>query len=1393
MSGGAQPRTARRQGEAHGPHEPATGQGGLHDSRADRAHLAHDDTDAPARGPRDTDIAIVGMAVRFPGADDLDAFRANLRAGHDGVRTMPAARAAATGLDPAADYLPMGYLDDIHTFDHAFFGLTRHEAGLIDPQHRLALTLAHQAIEDAGQSTQELRGRSTAVVFSAASSGYGKRLDLSDVVGSLGNAPFGLPSRIAHTLGLDGPCYSLDSGCNGSLLAVRLACRELAAGDAEYALAGGVSLRPDGVTREQVGGFAEIASSTDRCRSFDATADGTVAGEGGAALLLTTLARARAARLPVHAVIRGIAARHNGGAAATISAPSASAHATVIRQAWRTAGADLARAGYLEAHGSGTRLGDAVELEGLTEVFRGRARPLPVGAVKSNIGHLDGAAGVASLVKAVLSVRDGELYPSLHFTEPPPGVDLRAASLEMIGETRPWEDDERIAGVSSFSLGGGNAHCVVQAPPRTPAPGTAEPRTPRLVGVSARTRADLARLCADLAVALHGDTRHLDDIADTLNRGRTHYQHRVGLTADSTGALALNLAAQATWLAAGPEEHTSIAPSRGDRPQVVLLLSPDAPAPFPLPTEPPELPDRLPADGAAAEILSSQLAAVDELRRCGVRPDVVIGAGVSRYLARYLRAELTPADTADLAAGTVPGPLDATRFAEVAADLLDQGPAVFIDVSPGGSLGSLTRARFGADPRARCHIVDADDRGLLGVLGALYEAGVDPDWSAVGPAAPRHSRARLPGHPLRPTPCWLPPRDASAAPPAPAPTPKTEDGTGRAAEPDGGPDTLDWLCATLGELLGIPVPDPESDFFELRGNSLVALQVINRVEERSGVRHRLLDLYEHPRIEDFARFIGEFPDSPARREAAPAPAGTPGSHAAPTTTEPAPSPRPAAPTERPELVVRDEMTMSFGQERMWFHHQIEPGTTLYNQPTVRRVDGPLDVDALRGMWHDLALRHEPLRCNFVDVDGAPQLRVRPDPGDFFTFADVSDAPDPESSARELVARAARHRFDVAREPLLRVLLVRLAPERHVMQYTTHHAVSDGGTPRVLRRELPELYAARREGRKARLPALPVRYRDYALWQRELLAGAALDHELAYWKKTLRDAPRVELPLDRPRPARKSYTGDMVPFTVEAPVVRGLRALAAEESVTLFVVLLAGFNLLLARLTGQRDLVVGTPTSGRNHPALQDLIGYFNSTVALRCAVPPQAGLGDFLRRTRATVLDAMDHQEVPFDRVVSALGAQREAGRDPVVDVSFVHQEVPVFTLADGSRGGLFDERENVVTLVEGMPADTSKLDLTLVTSVREGRADVTAGLEYSTELFTAETAAGFISAYQDVLRALAFTHDPAQPIAALLDTPDSAAREAFDAAARSTSDVLRQDPSGTPRRDADSHLEGPR
>ncbi|WP_051161496.1 polyketide synthase [Nocardia brevicatena] len=470
---------------------------------------------------RDDDIAIIGIGARFPDAADLHEFRANLAAGRDSVGPMPAARSEATGIGDPADFLPMGHLVDVHGFDHAFFGLSRREAALMDPQQRIALELAHRAVEDAGYSVATLREADTAVVFSSPTPAYhGMAVD-SGPLGMLGNLGFGTPARIAHLLGLSGPCYAVDSGCNASLIAVHHACRELRAGEARYALAGGVNVRANG---SRAGGavFSEIVSPSGRCRAFDAGADGAAGGEGGAALLLRTLARARAERAPVYAVIGGSATLHSGHSSATISSPSASAQIRVIERAWRQAAVSPREAGYLEAHGSGTRLGDAVELEGIAAAFGpGRAATLPIGSVKTNIGHLDHAAGVAGLLKAVLSVAHGELYESLHFERPTEAVDLAASGIEVVTETRTWLSDgrPRLAGVSSFSLGGANAHCVIAQPPAEPGPDRPPAAPARLVAVSARGAEALAELCGGLAEALRGGDHGIDDVAFTPESG----------------------------------------------------------------------------------------------------------------------------------------------------------------------------------------------------------------------------------------------------------------------------------------------------------------------------------------------------------------------------------------------------------------------------------------------------------------------------------------------------------------------------------------------------------------------------------------------------------------------------------------------------------------------------------------------------------------------------------------------------------------------------------------------------------------------------------------------------------------------------------------------------------
>ncbi|MEV0245279.1 condensation domain-containing protein [Nocardia sp. NPDC050712] len=1310
----------------------------------------------PELDTRPTDIAIVGIGARFPQAADLAEFRRNLAAGRDSVGAMPPGRIAATGLDPAVTYLPMGHLSDIEQFDYRFFDLSPREAAVMDPQQRLALVLAQRAIEDGGYAREFLAQAVTAVALSAAQSSYHSIAVDPGPLSLLGNAAFAGPARIAHRFGFTGACFGVDSGCNSALVAVHQACRELFSGDADYALAGGVAVRVHGTPSWGGGGFSEIMSPSGVCRAFDADADGTVNGEGGAILLLTTVARAQADRAPIHAVIRGSATRHNGAAAATISTPSATGQARVIERAWAKAGLDPRTAGYLETHGSGTRLGDAVELEGLTAVFgASRPRPLPIGSVKTNIGHLDHASAIAGLVKAVLSVSASELYPSLHFTRPTGGFDLAGAGIEVLTEARPWTGP-RVAGVSSFSLGGSIAHCVVvQAPPGTAAavgtaPGstavsttktgtaTARPSTPvvmtarkiaattpdafaampaviatdtstvdapttsdampaRLVGVSARSPQALTELCTQLAAALRGSSASFDEIVATLALGRSHYEYRVAVTASSTAQLADLL-----------DKAAVSARTQPDKPRVVLLLSPDAVPAGSASAGP--LPAQLPATGETARVLAGQIAVHERLRACGVEFAALLSAGSSRYASRYLLGSREPVDARELADAAPT--IDTDRLLAAVRALRADGPVVFIEPSPSGRLGALL-----AESATDTEIITAaaDYEGSEELLGRLYETGVDLDWTVLAPDA---RRVRLPGHPMQEERCWVDlPRAQHGVSVAVVDKPV------RAVS-----DPQLWLRETLAGLLGTSDDmDEEANYFALGGNSLIAVQLVDRIEEAFGFRPKLLDIYERPRLADFAELLTAAPAVPRR---APIPA----------------------------LFAQDEPVMSSGQERMWFHHQFDPDTTLYNYPVVQLLRGPIDVDVLRGTFDDLVERHETLRYNFAEVDGLPVLRIRDRLAAYFRVVDVSAEPDPTAAARALVHAAAQAPFDLGADPLLRVLVITLEPEAHVLQLVCHHAVTDGATPVILARELPELYAAREEGRPHRLAPLPIRYRDYAAWHRELLRSSALDHELEYWRTELTGAPTLALPTDFPRPPRKTYVGDLHPFTLPARLITELRALAQRESVSLFVVLLSAFYLTLARRSGQRDIVIGTPTTGRGRREFQDLIGYFNSTVALRTDFTADRMLPELLARVRSSVFGALEHQEIPFDRVVHALVDQRDLSRTPLFDVLYIHQVTPRMERVDEAGAEIFDLEHSAGNEFGGLPTGTAKFDITLVTFeyTDDVPRDISACLEFSTELFTRATVAALADELLQTLTAMTAPTPPT--LDALIIGPDAPA-----------------------------------
>ncbi|WP_272419266.1 amino acid adenylation domain-containing protein [Polyangium jinanense] len=503
------------------------------------------------------------------------------------------------------------------------------------------------------------------------------------------------------------------------------------------------------------------------------------------------------------------------------------------------------------------------------------------------------------------------------------------------------------------------------------------------------------------------------------------------------------------------------------------------------------------------------------------------------------------------------------------------------------------------------------------------------------------------------------------------------------------------LADAFAEVLRQPRVGVYDDFFALGGHSLLATQLVSRVRAALGVEVPLRALFEAPTVSGLAERI----EVEQRK----------GGMVLPRVTR----------QDR-----EGELPLSFAQQRLWFLDQLAPGSTAYHMPFALRLSGELDVEALRKAFEALLHRHEALRTTLEAVEGRATQKIHAPRAFELGLDDLSTAEDPESAAYRAGAEEVLRPFDLAAGPLIRVRLFRLRDRHHVLVMVMHHIVSDGWSMGVLMRELVAHYEAARAGRAAVLPELRVQYADYALWQRSWLSGDVLERQLGYWREQLAGVAPLELPTDRPRPAVPSHRGASVKVSLGAELTEGLRALARRQGVTLFMVLLAGFQALLHRLSGQEDIAVGTPIAGRTQKELEGLIGFFVNTLVLRADMGKNPRFVDLLAEVKETTLDAYAHQDIPFEKLVEELAPARDLSRQPLFQVMFVLQNTPTSTLAAGD----FE-----VAPVELEGAEAAQFDLTL--NLTERGDTLEGALVYAKDLFDEDTIARMAERLQLLLQ----------------------------------------------------------
>ncbi|WP_238319402.1 condensation domain-containing protein, partial [Xanthomonas maliensis] len=541
--------------------------------------------------------------------------------------------------------------------------------------------------------------------------------------------------------------------------------------------------------------------------------------------------------------------------------------------------------------------------------------------------------------------------------------------------------------------------------------------------------------------------------------------------------------------------------------------------------------------------------------------------------------------------------------------------------------------------------------------------------------------------------------------------------------PQGEQETL--LAALWSELLGIERIGRHDSFFALGGHSLLGVRLISRIRSMLGIELPLAALFAQPRLDELAKALGN-----------------------------------AGATALPPILTMprtEPMRLSFAQQRLWFLHQLDPRTdATYIMHGGVQLSGNLDVQALTCALNRIVARHETLRTRFANVDDRPVQIIDAPHEIALRLIDLSGEPAPDSAARMHARSEASTGFDLARGPLFRGRLLRLAEREHVLLLSMHHIVSDGWSIGVLIEELGALYTAFVSDIPDPLPPLPIQYADYAAWQHHWIDSQLQQRQLEFWRTQLRDAPALlELPTDRPRPPLQDTAGDYVNMVLDQTLSVRLQALAVQHGISIFGLLLAGWAALLSRYSGQTDLVIGTASAGRNRSELEPLIGFFVNTLPLRIDLSARPTFLELLDQVQTTLLAAQAHQDLPFERIIEAVRPVRSLSHTPLCQTMFSSDTTPARAL------------ELPDLQLSAYPSDhhVAQFDLSLEMQIAPSR--IGGVLHYATALFDRSTMQGYLTHYAHLLAALADAPTLAVDRQPLLDAPAMRSLQQWNQTAR--------------------------
>lgn len=1152
------------------------------------------------------EIAIIGMAGRFPLSDNMQQYWENLCEEKHCVRDIPDNRKTDLthyirhmGLDEEKiQYMKAGYLEEIDKFDYEYFGLSLKEATLMDPVQRRFLEIVYEAMEDAGYGGNRLRGSHTGVFVGYTEDylyTYRKFIFESDPslteIALAGNLTANIPGRISYTLDLKGPSLVVDTACSSSLVAINTAIKSLRNGECKTAIVGSAKIKL--IPLQESDGTVGVESHNDMIRAFDDDADGLVEGESICAIMLKPLKQAMADGDHIRAVLKGSSVNQDGTGMG-IMAPRSETETQVIVDAWKDAGIEPTSISYIETHGTGTKLGDMVEFEGLKKAFQlytDEKQFCGIGSVKTNIGHLYQASGLASVIKAVLSLEHKKLAPTIHFDRPNRLMDFEDSPFYMNNVLRDWKADAspRRCGVSSFGLSGTNCHVILEEY-MGDKQDAANVKEHYIVTISAKNEEALHNLATRYQQFVHTSEHiHMGCLSFTTTAGRGHYNERLAFIVKDKNDLAQKL-------------------------------------------------DQVLA-GGWTEI--------------GIQ-DVFYG-----------------------------------KFNEQVTSPQELSP--YLTSSHTHVMSNIGKRKKG----------ESLDRSVLREICAHYVKGVDMDWGLLFEENERKVMS-LPTYPFMRSRCWfLPKARRSVCLPASddtvindyemleveAPLHKEQSSVTveEAVDSASQHDIENTIIAAFKEVIGVDRVRLEDNFFELGGNSLKATRLASKIYEWLDVLIPLSDILAYPNVGDFSNYLkGVIQDH--------------SDHA----------------THAIQVLPEQEFyDLSLMQEELWLSTQIYKDASSMNI-TAACLLHHYDLALLYKAFVAVILRHPIMSTRLAVIDGVPKQTVRKSDvmREAYHYTDISDAVPPDQAIMQLINQEVSKAFDIENEPLIRITVAKIDANRHLLIFVIHHIISDWWSMSIIMNDLRKYYEAFSVGSEPDMRPLPIKYTDFAAWHREKVARSK--EKLAkYWGNVLQaPLPVLNLRTDYPRPLVKGQLGRKMNEAFDKQVMDKLKGVADMHQGTMFMTVLAGVYALLYMYSGQNDIIVGTNTSGREHPQLQDQVGYYINLLPLRVQIEGKESYAQLFDRVKKTTLEALEHQDYPFVNMLDHVVIERDLSRSPIFDVM-------VQLIIDSNTD---DQIAGTNARLEEISADSLESKYDLVFNFFQRQHGIVLELEYSDSLFKEET-----------------------------------------------------------------------